>query len=247
MIKWAVKHNHAKADILLCVMSLPDLDREPSKKRVLTDDEIRILWHGLDTVELPHDRRVLLAIKATLLTMLRSWELLGMHKSELATHEDGTPCVDINADRVKKARIHSQPLTSLALEIITEAMGDREYIFAGRWDDAPFDSKAMTAALSGRKDKRRNRSKGICAILGLEPFTAHDLRRTAATLAGRCGFSNQMIEYCLDHQKESNKSVEDYNRAPRKNMTEKRQVLEAVETRLRRIIGQGAVEQKLAA
>lgn len=230
----------------------PELDYEPPKDRVLSDDEIRVLWHGLDTVELPYDRRTLFAIKATLATMLRSWELLGAHKNELAVHDDGTPCIDVPADRVKKGRMINQPLTGLALEIIKKSMGNHEHLFAGRWDDAPLDRKAMSAALRGRKEKGRTRAKGICELLGLAPFTPHDLRRTAATLAGRDepgqkGFSDQMIEYCLDHQKESKKSVGIYNRVVRKNMTEKREVLELVEARLRRIIGLPMVEQQLAA
>jgi hypothetical protein len=41
---------------------------------------------------------------------------------------------------------------------------------------------------------------GIFALLGLAPFTPHDLRRTAATMCGNLGLSESAISLCLDHQ-----------------------------------------------
>lgn len=52
----------------------------------------------------------------------------------------------------------------------------------------------MADALRGRKGK-----PGICALLGIKPFTPHDLRRTAATPADDLGFDDAWIARCLDH------------------------------------------------
>ena len=57
--------------------NLPKLPKEHERKRVLSEDEIRILWHGLDNEDLPWDRRTRLALKFELVTMLRSGELRG--------------------------------------------------------------------------------------------------------------------------------------------------------------------------
>jgi integrase len=85
----------------------------------------------------------------------------------------------------------------------------------------------------------------MAALLGLRPFTPHDLRRTAATLAGDLGFDDAWIAKCLDHP--ANKKQEQivpsvtgkvYNHS--KRMKEKRAVLDGVAAELRRIIGSPA-------
>jgi hypothetical protein len=54
---------------------LEPLDREHPRTRVLSDNEIRTLWHGLDRDDLPWVRRTRLAIKFALVSMLCSGEL----------------------------------------------------------------------------------------------------------------------------------------------------------------------------
>jgi integrase len=82
--------------------------------------------------------------------------------------------------------------------------------------------------------------------LGLRLFTPHDLRRTAATLAGDLGFDDAWIAKCLDHA--ASKKLEQgvpsvtgrvYNHS--KRMKEKRAVLDGIAVELRRIIGEPAV------
>jgi hypothetical protein len=125
----------------------------------------------------------------------------------------------------------------------------------GRFGDAPLARSAMANALRGTP-----KTKGICELLGLEPFTPHDLRRTAATIAGRW-FSDAEIAPCLDHQptKDANGKPlpavtgKHYNHAQRKNMQEKRRVLCRWAAELRRIVGEPVeaesvdLEQRLAA
>jgi hypothetical protein len=79
-------------------------------------------------------------------------------------------------------------------------------------------------------------------LLGLKPFTPHDLRRTAATLAGELGFSEAAIARCLDHavtkddgEKINRVTTTVYNQS--KRMQQKRAVLDGVAAKLRRIIG----------
>jgi integrase len=64
----------------------------------------------------------------------------------------------------------------------------------------PMNRKVMAVALRGTKYKGgKVKSPGICALLGMKPFSPHDLRRTAATLAGDLGFDDAWIAKCLDH------------------------------------------------
>jgi integrase len=269
MFKWAAEAGRDYITASPCV-NLPPLDEEHPRDRVLSEREIRTLWHGLDRDDLPWCRKTRLAIKFALVTMLRSGELLPIHRDELNV-ENGT--VDIPARRVKKRRVINQPLSDLALEIIKEAMGDddgnshagnshdgnsRAYAFVGRFGDASLARSAMANALRGTTySDGRVKSPGICDLLGLAPFAPHDLRRTAAT---RCGELEDVSDYgislCLDHQANKDENGKPlpavtnkvYNKATSKRVKEKRKVLDAWAAELRRIIGtREEPEERLAA
>jgi integrase len=248
LFNWAAEAGRDYVTASPCV-NLPKLDEEYPRDRVLSEDEIRTLWHGLDRDDMPWDRRTRLAIKFALTTMLRSGELLPIHRDELDT-ENGT--VDIPARRVKKRRVINQPLSDLALEIVKESMGNYDYAFTGRFGDAPLARNAMASALRGTqklvKGVKVTRTPGICELLGLAPFTPHDLRRTAATMCGELGLSEAGISLCLDHQANKDENGKPlpavtrkvYNLATRARVAKKREVLDAWAVELRRIIGEPA-------
>ena len=104
----------------------------------------------------------------------------------------------------------------------------------------------MTNALRGNK-----KTKGICELLGLAPFTPHDLRRTAATMCGELGLSEAGIALCLDHQANKDENGKPlpaitrkvYNLATRARVAKKREVLDAWAIELRRIIGEPAANR----
>jgi integrase len=254
LFNWAAEAGRDYVTASPCV-NLPKLDVEHPRDRVLTEDEIRTLWHGLDREDMPWDRRTRLAIRFALVTMLRSGEMLPIRRDELNA-ENGT--VDIPARRVKKRRVINQPLSDLALEIIKESIGNYDYAFTGRFGDAPLSSQAMSGALAGTKKLVKGvkvtRTPGICALLGLAPFTPHDLRRTAATMCGELGLSEAGISLCLDHQASKGDDGKPlpaitrkvYNLAVRIGVAKKREVLDRWASELRRIISEPAA-MKLAA
>ena len=236
LFNWAAEAGRDYVSASPCV-NLPKLDDEHPRTRVLREDEIRTLWHGLDREDMPWDRKTRLALKFALVTMLRSGELLPIHRDELNA---GNGTVDIPARRVKRRRVINQPLSDLAMEIINEAMGNYEYAFTGRFGDAPLSRSSMHNALRGN-----TKTKGICELLGLAPFTPHDLRRTAATMCGELGLSEAGISLCLDHQANKDENGKPlpaitnrvYNLATRNRVAKKRKVLDAWAIELRRIIG----------
>ncbi|WP_245330647.1 site-specific integrase [Bradyrhizobium sp. AS23.2] len=248
LFNWAAEAGRDYVSASPCV-NLPKLDPEHPRTRVLTEDEIRIFWHGLNDEELMRswDRRTRLALKFELITMLRSSELLGAHRDELVDLDGEHPRLVVPLRRVKKRRVIQQPLSSLAVEIIREALrgSNKQFIFASPLGDRPLHRKAMADALRGDKRKGKVRTPGICALLGLRRFTPHDLRRTAATLAGDLGFDDAWIAKCLDHAASKKGDVivptvtgKVYNHS--KRMKEKRAVLEGVAAELRRILGEPA-------
>lgn len=242
LFNWAAEAGRDYVTASPCI-NLPKLDPEHPRTRVLTEDEIRTLWHGLDRNDLPWDRKTRLGIKFALTTMLRSGEMLPIHRDEINATE-GT--VDIPARRVKKRRVINQPLSDLAMEIVTEAMGNYDYAFAGRFGNAPLSRQAMSGALKGTKHRTgKVRTPGICDLLGLAPFTPHDLRRTAATMCGELGLPDSSIGLCLDHQASKDENGKPlpavtrkvYNLATRIVVTRKREVLDRWAVELRRIVG----------
>jgi integrase len=255
LFNWAAEAGRDYVTASPCV-NLPKLDPEHPRTRVLTEEEIRTFWHGLDRPDMPWDRKTRLALKFELVTMLRSNELLGAHRSELFDLEGENPRFDVPLKRVKKRRVIQQPLSDLAVEIIKEALtsDDQDFVFAGRFGDKPLNRFSMATALRGTKRKNgKVKTPGICALLGLKPFTPHDLRRTAATLAGDLGFDDAWIAKCLDHAVSSKSEAivptvtgKVYNHS--KRMKEKRAVLDGLAAELRRIVGKPAVKElRLAA
>jgi integrase len=244
LFNWAAEAGRDYVTASPCV-NLPKLDPEHPRTRVLTEEEIRVFWHGLDRDDLPWDRKTRLALKFGLVTMLRSNELLGARRNELFDLDGENPRFDVPLKRVKKRRVVQQPLSDLAVEIITEALEDgNEHVFASPLGDRPMNRKIMATALRGVR-RKKGKVLGLCELLGLKPFTPHDLRRTAATLAGDLGFDDAMIAKCLDHavSKKGEAIVPSvtgkvYNHS--KRMKEKRAVLDGVAAELRRIIGQPA-------
>jgi integrase len=254
MFTWAAEAGRDYVMASPCI-NLPKLDEENPRDRILTETEIRTLWHGLDREDMPWERRTRLGIKFALATMLRSSELLGIHRDELNPDND-TPSVDIPARRVKKRRVINQPLSDLALEIIKKAMGNYDYAFTGRFGDAPLARTAMASALRGTKHKSgKVKTPGICQLLGLASFTPHDLRRTAATMCGELGLSEAGISLGLDHQANKDENGKPlpavtrrvYNLATRVRVAKKREVLDAWAIELRRIIGAPSAIERLAA
>jgi integrase len=241
MYNWAIEHNLVPPTCQPCV-KLGKLKEQP-RERFLSEDEIRTLWHGLDRADMPWARRTRLCIKLALVTMLRSQELLGAQRNEL--HDLPTPMLVVDKKRVKLRRDIHQPLNSLAREIIAEAktLGDEQHLFASPLGDQPMERKAMATALRGTTyEDGRTKTRGICALLGLAPFTPHDLRRTASTLAGEIGCPDGWVAKCLDH---ANVKDEDGKPLPRvtrkhynlsKQLKQKRFVLDQLDAALRRII-----------
>ncbi len=164
-----------------------DLDRNPMdgmkkpngsapRERVLCDDEIRTLWNGLPTM-LARSRACQRVVKLCLVTAQRVGEVAGMAVAELDL-ENAT--WTIPAARSKNKRPHRVPLSTLAIEIICEALID-----AGSGPAFVFPNEAGDAGLTGRVVARTIvRARGR---IGLPHWTMHDLRRTALSNFAKLG------------------------------------------------------------
>jgi integrase len=189
LFNWAAEAGRDYVSTSPCV-NLPKLDAEHPRTRVLSAEEIKTLWHGLDRADMPWDRRTQLALKFELVTMLRSSELLGAHRDELFDLDGKHPRFDVPLRRVKKRRTISQPLSSLAVEIICEALkgSNKDYVFASPLDNKPLNRKAMADALRGKKRKggKVTAPRHLCAA---RPQALHAAR--PAPDGGKLGTSDR--------------------------------------------------------
>ncbi|WP_246738557.1 tyrosine-type recombinase/integrase [Bradyrhizobium sp. CCBAU 051011] len=182
--------------------------------------------------------------------MLRSRELLAAQRNERFDLDGSAPYFRVPSKRVKKRRVIEQPLSDLAVEIIREALASdaQQFVFESPvYPGQPIHRIAMATALCGTKHEKnpdKSKKSGLCELLGLKPFTPHDLRRTAATLAGELGYSDAAIAKCLDHAvtrddgEKVNRVTGIYNQS--KRAQQKRAVLDGIAAELRRIIAERA-------
>lgn len=139
---------------------------EKPRERVLSEEEVRALWPLFDRLQ----PAVSAAWRLILLTAQRPGEVLAMRWRDLEQDSRGG-WWNLPAELTKTNRAHRVPLSPQALAVI-EALrpltGSTEWVLASR-----ADGKRLTW-LSHSSARLREWS-------GLEHFTPHDLRRTAAT------------------------------------------------------------------
>lgn len=224
------------------------------KDRVLSAVEVKTFWQTLDTCRISDEiKRVLRLI---LLTGQRPGEVVGMHTEEIDGHWWTIP-----AARSKNKKAHRVYLTATALDLIgpleapdatTGGLKPVGYIFPSPRPSKGADGQpiikpiAVTAIahavrfnIEGRVMKA---GQYVCDEdgnpisegnrLGVDEFTPHDLRRTAATFMSELGFHDEVIDAVLNHVKQGIIRTYNQNRYDR----EKQQALEAWERKLTSII-----------
>ena len=183
-------------------------DSEVEDGRVLTADEIRTFWFGLDDSLCPGDRLSKLALKLSFVTLLRSGEIVQILRDGVADDTVTIPLSAVKSRRSKKARPVTQPLNSLAREILDEvfSIGDPNRAFAfpkgrkGRKSDRGHLSQQSLSTMLSRKATDENGRMGINEYLGLEDITPHDVRRTGACILEQLGYDDGTIGKVMTHK-----------------------------------------------
>jgi integrase len=148
-----------------------------SRDRVLTDDELRAVWRAADKLDYPFGP----IVRMLILTGQRRSEVAKITRSEIVGDLWTLP-----RERVKNDRRHEVPLSRQARALLESLprIGD-EFVFTlnGKTPYARFHWG------KGRLDK----------MVGIEPWTLHDLRRTAASGMARLHINLVVIEKVLNH------------------------------------------------
>ncbi len=209
-------------------------DKSNIRDRVLNEDEIRTLWHGLSRLETRKDKPLAtwihLSLKFQLVTGQRIEETVNSRWAEIDTENR---IWTIPGGRTKNKVKQIVPLTDLAFEILDHAATIREgeYIFPGRNQGSPGVASSVPQAV------RRILGKGERKI-DMDHFVPHDLRRTANRALRDCfGVHIELIREILNHKNMGNEDRSYLgNKRPVDAM---RAALEKWEAGLRRVMAGG--------
>ena len=161
------------------------LPAEVARERVLSDAEIRTLWHSLADVSPSYAR----LCKVLLLTTLRLREA-----AELKWSEVEADALVIAGTRRKNGAELVLPLTPAILAELGERPADaaaRPYVFSTDGGRSP---------LAGFSNFKRQLDAAIARRGGFaEPWVIHDCRRTGVTLMQRLGVDAEVAERVAGH------------------------------------------------
>jgi integrase len=173
---------------------LPKPGAEVRRKRVLTSEELALLWQAALRIGWPMGS----AIQLLLLTAARRDEIGDLRWAELNRTGDA---IRLQGERTKNGEPHTIPLSSAAQSLINALprVAESEFVF----------TTTGTTPISGWSRVKTNIDKfmlthsGECRESMAESFVApwriHDLRRTVATGMERLGIRLQVVEALLGH------------------------------------------------
>jgi integrase len=172
--RWAVRRKYTDRSPM-------DGMEKPSKyrprDRVLTDDELKLVWHAANDYGYPFGSIVQLLI----LTGQRRSEIGKLKWSYIKSN-----AVTLPPEIVKNNREHTFPLGPDAAALIqrTPVLGD--YLFLARRKETPFRGWQSCKLALDKEAK-------------IAPWTLHDLRRTFATNLAALGVPPHIVERLLNH------------------------------------------------
>jgi integrase len=192
-IRRIMNWHESRVDNFRSPISRGMMSKTRSRKRILSDEEIRDLWAGLEaTAKWPCFAPF---VKSLLLCATRRNESARMHSTELYGDVWTIP-----GERYKNKLDHVIPSSPAARKLICEKPSPKKsnswFIFSITDGEKPFTSFGMAKEeLDAAIAKIRKRE-------GREPmpnWRFHDLRRTARTLMTRAKVPGEHAERCLGH------------------------------------------------
>jgi integrase len=169
---------------------------ERPRQRVLTADEIKAVWSKLDTADMAEPTR--LALKLLLVTGQRRGELTFAHWShfDLEGKLWTIPAELLKTSHARRSEPepHAVPLSPLAIELLEKLRaltGEGAYVLPARADkrkDRSYSERVLSRAV------RENENH-----FGIDRWTPHDLRRTAASFMTKLKVPRLHVEKVLNH------------------------------------------------
>jgi integrase len=158
--------------------------REAPRTRVLSDDELRLIWRALP------DGQYGAIIRLLMLTGQRVLEITALRWSEIDLSRN---LISLSAERCKNHRPHDIPIAGTVRQLI-EAQPKREGIdLVFGHDGGVFGSFSVHKIALDKRIAELNGGKPIPA------WVLHDLRRTCATGMAEIGIQPHHVEAVLNH------------------------------------------------
>ncbi|REE18327.1 site-specific recombinase XerD [Paraburkholderia sp. BL27I4N3] len=174
------------------------------RDRTLSPAEIHVFFSALE--QTPTMPTLRLAIRFMLLTLVRKSEFILAMWGEI---DFDAAVWTIPKERMKAGRPHIVYLSQQALDILVAfktCFGASSYVHPGRYETAsPISMATLNRVIDSAVKLIRDGGTDF------DPFTVHDLRRTASTLLHEAGFNTDWIEKCLAHEQRGVRAV--YNKA----------------------------------
>ncbi len=188
--------------------------KEAPKTRVLDLEEITTLFDVLD-VQNNRDTRDIL--KLITLTAQRPGEVAEMRASQLKEDAEGL-WFELEPEDVKNNEPTRIYINDMAAQIIKNRIDDlalTHYIFPARTKGDKPESKPSSFLRKDTLVSKVRRIQPILKELGVKQFTAHDLRRSAATGIARLGHG-AIVDDILNHKARgiTRKVYDLYDRSP---------------------------------
>lgn len=224
MLNWAVSNDLLEANPCDGLkMPAPLVERD----RALSDDETRLFWLGCDAIGWPFGP----LFKLLLLTAQRRDELA---QATWAEFDLDKALWTLPRERTKNDKAHVVHLSVGAVDLLRAlpGLGDKGYLF----------TTTGTSPVSGFGRARERLAAAIADLNGgeaIEPFTLHDLRRTAATGMAGLGIAHHVVDRVLNHTAGAISGVARiYNR--HEYSAERRAALEAWACHVERLVNPAA-------
>lgn len=166
--------------------------KERARARILSDDELRVIWPHLDGTFGAF-------AKVLLLTGQRREKVAAMKWDDVAS--DGTWTIPTEAR--EKGNAGKLVLPQMARKIIAEQkrIEGNPYVFPGRGESHISGFTQRKCALDAKVTKALRKP--------LQDWTLHDLRRTARSLLSRAGVDSDTAERVLGHKLQGVRGVYD--------------------------------------
>jgi integrase len=190
MFSWAMREGLTDANP---VIATNKATTEVSRDRVLSDDELVLIWKHAGSGDYGRIIRLLM------LTGQRREEIGGLRRPELNFDK---ALWSIPRERTKNGLPHDVPLSDSAIEILKAApvRDGRELIF-GEGEGGYSGWSKSKAALDARIEKalKDSAKKAGTRYQTIPAWRVHDLRRTAATRMSEMGILPHVVEAVLNH------------------------------------------------
>ncbi len=213
MLRWCTRPPHRFiAHSPLEGYKPPGQDKKSA--RVLTDTELKKIWHAAD------------GFFGDIVRLLILWGTRNGETARVRRDWIDTGMLSIPGEFTKNGRAHAIPLLPTARKILNSQPKRSDYFFPARWDDNTHFADGAWGKLKRRLDEAS----------GVKAWKLRDIRRTFRSNMSKLGVSRDICEVLLNHISGANKTELDeiYDRYD--FLKEKREALAKWENRLAAIV-----------